>query len=127
MQVCTWVLAAGHWRSEVAVRAAVLLTPVEPELGLIECPYSPPRTNGILATCPVTLGGGEAQQRHSPFELWKEFAKPRRYPADGTAAKAHAKLGRFYSDDERQMLERNACPEASKVSVGPGSASAAHV
>lgn len=41
----------------------------------------------------------------SQFELWKKFAKPRRYPADGAAAKAHAKLGRFHCDDERKMLE----------------------
>ncbi|WP_329754412.1 hypothetical protein [Stenotrophomonas maltophilia] len=41
----------------------------------------------------------------SQFELWKKFAKPRRYPTDGAAAKAHAKHGRFHSDGERGMLE----------------------
>ncbi|MCF3525777.1 hypothetical protein [Stenotrophomonas maltophilia] len=41
----------------------------------------------------------------SQFELWKKFAKPRRYPTDGAAAKSHEKLGRFYSNDEREMLE----------------------
>lgn len=41
LTACTWALAADQWSSVAAVHARMLTTVVEPELGLIECPFLP--------------------------------------------------------------------------------------
>lgn len=53
------------------------------------------RTEGIISRSGII----------SQFELWKKYARERRYPTDGKSAKTHSELGRFIHVDERTMLE----------------------
>lgn len=91
LTACTWALAADQWSSVAAVHARMLTTVVEPEVGLIECPFRPqgsgawypiakirswPDTAASQGTCPAGAFQLQSRCSRSP-RRWSAVSRSR--------------------------------------------------